>query len=249
MLPRTDDEQWSRATVRLTQDALRPVADRARAQAMRAYMKDIAPFFGVATPQRVAALRPVWKSVGPAPSSAALSHACVALFALDEREFHYAAIDLLGRNTKVMDGAFLRDVVEPLIRTKSWWDTVDSLRSAAVGPLVARHPNLLAVVHRWAASDDRWLVRSAIIHQLGYHEKTDVSLLFDLCRMHAHQTEFFIAKGIGWALREYSYVDPEAVEQFVAATPLRPLSQREALKAINRRHSRGEDAGGQNART
>ena len=219
-------------------DTLTPLADPAKAPTMRAYMKDVAPFLGIPSPMRSSALRPVWKTVGNSPSAADLGDAATELFDRDEREFAYAALDLLGRNKKGMDEAFLVDVVEPLILTRSWWDTVDSLRSEAVGPLVARYPSLLSVIHRWATSDNRWLVRSAIIHQLGYNERTDVDLLFDLCRMHAHQTEFFIAKGIGWALRDYSYTDPDAVEEFIATTDLRPLSKREGMKAIVRQRAR-----------
>jgi 3-methyladenine DNA glycosylase AlkD len=210
---------------------------------MSAYMKGIAPFLGIPAPQRVAALCSVWKTVGKPPTPASLADAATELFERDEREFSYAAIDLMARNTKAMDEAFLADAVEPLLLTKSWWDTVDSIRSAAVGPLVERYPSLLSVINEWAASDNRWLVRSAIIHQLGYHERTDVDLLFRLCRMHAHQKEFFIAKGIGWALREYSYTDADAIENFIASTPLQPLSKREGLKAIERRRARAGSPG------
>jgi 3-methyladenine DNA glycosylase AlkD len=229
---------WSDLVVQEVVAALTPLADPAKAPAMRAYMKDVAPFLGISSPLRSAALRPVWKAVGKAPSARDLGDAATELFERDQREFAYAALDLLGRNNKIMDEAFLVDVVEPLILTKSWWDTVDSLRSEAVGPLVRSYPSLLSVIHRWAASDNRWLVRSAIIHQLGYNEHTDVDLLFDLCRMHAHQTEFFIAKGIGWALRDYSYTDPDAVEEFITTTDLRPLSKREGMKANVRKRAR-----------
>lgn len=231
---------WSDLVVPEVGAALTRLADPAKAPAMRAYMKDVAPFLGISSPLRASALRPVWKAVGKAPSARDLGDAATELFDRHEREFAYAALDLLGRNKKVMDEAFLVDVVEPLILTKSWWDTVDSFRSEAVGPLIARYPSLLLVIHRWAASDNRWLVRSAIIHQLGYDERTDVDLLFDLCRMHAHQTEFFVAKGIGWALREYSYTDPDAVEEFIATTDLRPLSKREGMKAIVRQRARAK---------
>jgi 3-methyladenine DNA glycosylase AlkD len=230
-------DRWSDLVVQEVDGALTPLADPAKAPAMGAYMKDIAPFLGISAPVRAATLRPVWKAVGKAPSAQDLGDAATELFDRVEREFAYAALDLLGRNKKVMDEAFLVEVVEPLILTKSWWDTVDSLRSEAVGPLVMSYPSLPSVIHRWAASDNRWLVRSAIIHQLGYDEHTDVDLLFDLCRMNAHQTEFFIAKGIGWALREYSYTDPDAVEEFIATTDLRPLSKREGMKAIVRRRA------------
>ena len=232
------NSSWSDLVVQQVVAALDPLADPLKAPAMRAYMKDVAPFLGIPSPVRASALRPVWKAVGKAPSARDLGDAATELFDCDQREFAYAALDLFGRNNKVMDEAFLVEVVEPLILTKSWWDTVDALRSEAVGPLVARYPALLSVVHRWAASDNRWLVRSAIIHQLGYHEQTDVDLLFDLCRMHAHQKEFFVAKGIGWALRDYSYTDPDAVEEFIATTDLRPLSKRESMKAIVRRRAR-----------
>ena len=48
--------------------------------------------------------------------------------------------------------------------------------------------------------------------------------------------EFFLRKAIGWALRSYSYVDPDAVERFVHDhdAELSGLSKREALKAIER---------------
>ncbi len=230
--------RWSDLVVQEVVAALTPLAEPTKAPAMSAYMKGIAPFLGISSPLRAAALRQVWKSVGKAPSAPHLGDAATELFDRDEREFAYAALDLLGRNQKVMDEAFLVEVVEPLILTKSWWDTVDSLRSEAVGPLVTSYPSLLSVVHRWAASNNRWLVRSAIIHQLGYSERTDVDLLFGLCRMHAHQTEFFVAKGIGWALRDYSYTDPDAVEEFIATTDLRPLSKREGMKAIVRQRAR-----------
>ena len=47
------------------------------------------------------------------------------------------------------------------------------LRASALRPVwkavgkapSARYPSLLSVIHRWAASDNRWLVRSAISHQ------------------------------------------------------------------------------------
>ena len=52
--------------------------------------------------------------------------------------------------------------------------------------------------------------------------------------------EFFIRKGIGWALRERSYAAPLEVEAFCReyATQLSPLTVREALKAMRRRELR-----------
>ena len=52
--------------------------------------------------------------------------------------------------------------------------------------------------------------------------------------------EFFIRKGIGWALRERSYAAPEEVKAFCQeyAAQLSPLTVREALKVIEKRSPR-----------
>lgn len=222
--------------VDVTVAALEPLADPARAEEMRRYMKDVAPFLGIGTPERRAAQKAAWGALPPPPTDADLDAAARALWALPEREHHYAACELIGRYApKHVSTDFLVATVQDLIVTTSWWDTVDSLRSTAVGPLVAAHPPLVAVIERWSESGDRWLVRSAIIHQLGYGARTDEELLFRLCRRHGGDREFFVAKGIGWALRQHARVAPDAVRAFVAATPLQPLSVREALKHVGPR--------------
>jgi 3-methyladenine DNA glycosylase AlkD len=220
-----------------TAAALAAVAVPADAAPMQRYMKDVAPFLGIRTPVRTAALKAAWRDVPPLPSVDELAMAVRALWALPEREHQYAACDLLARYVpKAVEPSFLTDVVQELIVTHSWWDTVDTLRSVAVGPLVLAHRDELApVMERWSESGDRWLVRSAIIHQLAYKQRTDEALLFALCRRHGGDREFFVAKGIGWALRQYAYTAPDAVRAFVANTPLQPLSVREALKHVGGR--------------
>ena len=44
--------------------------------------------------------------------------------------------------------------------------------------------------------------------------------------------EFFIRKAIGWALRSYAWVAPDAVVAYCDTHELSPLSRREALKNI-----------------
>jgi 3-methyladenine DNA glycosylase AlkD len=212
---------------------LEPAADPDRARPMAAYMKDRYPFLGVASPKRRALVRGVVHSAGQ-PTEHELTTALRALWALDEREYQYVGCDLLARHQRVCEADFLVGQAEPLIQTKSWWDTVDALRSAVVGPLVRRHDALVDVMWRWIDSDDIWLVRSAIIHQLGYGEHTDEIRLFALCARRADHPDFFVRKAIGWALREHAKRAPDAVRTFVAAhrDRLSPLSVREALLRI-----------------
>ncbi len=77
-----------------------------------------------------------------------------------------------------------------------------------------------------------WLNRSAILFQLGYKEKTNFDLLKLVCEKHKTSSEFFIQKAIGWSLREYAKINPEAVKNFVTATNLKKLSEKEALKNL-----------------
>jgi 3-methyladenine DNA glycosylase AlkD len=84
----------------------------------------------------------------------------------------------------------------------------------------------------WITDGNRWVARTALLHQLTYRGATDVDRLLRYCALQAGHPDFFIRKAIGWALREYASTDPAAVAGFVAATPLSGLSRREALKHL-----------------
>jgi 3-methyladenine DNA glycosylase AlkD len=57
-------------------------------------------------------------------------------------------------------------------------------------------------------------------------------LLQEIIQENLGSTEFFINKAIGWALRQYARIDPNAVKKFVKSTALHPLSRREAMKHL-----------------
>jgi 3-methyladenine DNA glycosylase AlkD len=97
---------------------------------------------------------------------------------------------------------------------------------------VLQFPELKSTLDLWRQNQNFWLRRSAIIHQLGFQTKTDAQRLFQYCLENANSEEFFIRKGIGWALRQYARSNPQAVYQFVEQyqDKLSALSIREALK-------------------
>lgn len=208
--------------------------ERERAMAMAAYMRGQFSFLGVPAPQRAAAYREVTSDL-IAPTEQDLTAIVLSCWQRPEREYQYFATALLRAHAGVVSAGFL-PTVERLITTRSWWDTVDELAQHVVGPLVAAHPDLRADMDRWIDAEDCWLARSAILHQLRYRDRTDAETLFAYCLKRARDTEFFIRKAIGWALREYSKSDPDAVLRFVVAHAglLSGLSKREALGLINR---------------
>ena len=102
-----------------------------------------------------------------------------------------------------------------------------------VGELLRADPATLEPVLRgWAHSPDRWLCRSAVIAQLGFKERTDTGLLTDVLLANADDSDFFLRKAIGWALRDYAKVAPDWVAAFVRDHALSPLSRREATKHL-----------------
>lgn len=224
-------DPWADSFVRATRSALVDLADPDRAVPMAAYMKDRFGFYGVAAGPRRAAVRAATRDLGPPPDGAALLLMARACWAADQRELQYTAADALRRWVGLLDASDL-DEVDHLIVTKSWWDTVDILASRVVGPLVLAFPELTEVMERWVADPNLWRRRTAILHQLGYRDRTDAGRLFSCCAARAGEREFFITKAIGWALREYAKTDPEAVWSFVDEhrQDLAPLSVREATK-------------------
>jgi 3-methyladenine DNA glycosylase AlkD len=109
--------------------------------------------------------------------------------------------------------------------------------------LLARHPQVVKpLLRRWARGGDMWLRRAAMLCQRGLGpEAFDAKLLYDTILPSIGQgkfaDQFFIRKGIGWALRERSYAAPDEVAAFCReyASQLSPLTQREAMKVIARR--------------
>ena len=199
-----------------------------------AYMRNQFEFLGVKTPLR----RELSKDLitkSKDLSERELVALCRDLWAQPEREFQYVACDLLAKNAKHLSPSYVKRDAPWFIKNKSWWDSVDSIRKS-IEVVVSANPELKAEMEKWIVSNNIWVVRSALIHQLTLGSKTDAKLLFKFCEIQAQETEFFIAKAVGWALRSYSYVDSNAVKKFVKAHPeLTPLAKREGLKALIRK--------------
>lgn len=199
---------------------------------MAAYMKDVAPFLGIAAPERRRALRQAWKGL-PQPSSQELGRAATSLMELPEREYHYAAYDLIERYRSSADESFLDGYVTDLLTTKPWWDTVDGLVTAAVSPF-CRQFDADWLIDEWSESGNRWLIRAAITHQRGWKRETKIDRIFHLCNRHWSNGDFFIAKAIGWALRDIAWLDPVAVQEFLVDQVGRNVvAEREALRGLS----------------
>ncbi|HWW69497.1 MAG TPA: DNA alkylation repair protein [Duganella sp.] len=206
--------------------ALRCEAIPTHRASMAAYMRDQFEFLGVATPARRAVVKTRYKGWQP-NSAIELVDIAREIWDYPEREYQYAAIDLLAMHSNKLDTRHLPFLME-LVQSKSWWDTVDALASVIGKVLRYRHDGMdQAIGH-----ENMWVRRVAILHQLGWRDKTNQTLLFSYSLQRAHEKEFFIQKAIGWALRDYARHNPRAVREFTSEERARlsPLSYREANK-------------------
>lgn len=150
----------------------------------------------------------------------------------EEREFQYVVVYYL----KAMQKFLKREDISRLkylIVTKSWWDTVDLL-AKVVGSLVIRIEGYDQIMIEWSKDSNIWLKRVAILYQLSLKEKVDKQVLERILVNNLGDSEFFINKAIGWALRDYSKFNPEWVREFIKKNKdnMANLSIREASKYI-----------------
>ena len=208
---------------------LQNLANADDARAMKAYMRGRFEFLGVKTPARRKAAKAFFKKHGGADIDwRFVRQAWEHPF----REMQYAALDYLETRKNLLRPGDLPQL-KKLAQSKSWWDTIDFLDRLA-GGIIAGFPETRPVILQWSRDEDIWLRRLAIDHQLLRKDQTDQHLLEQILVNNLDQTEFFINKAIGWALRDYSKTNPEWVKNFIRQHhgKMAPLSIREASKYL-----------------
>lgn len=200
------------------------------AESMSKYMQDKFSFLGV----RGATRTEIYKKYFPnARKTKTIDWDFVeSCWNKEEREFQYVVVYYL----KAMQKFLKREDISRLkylIVTKSWWDTVDLL-AKVVGSLVIRIEGYDQIMLEWSKDSNIWLKRVAILYQLSLKEKVDKQSLERILVNNLGDSEFFINKAIGWALRDYSKYNPEWVREFIKKNKdnMANLSIREASKYI-----------------
>ncbi len=221
----------------LVRDIRQSLADNAnpdKAEGMRAYMKSEMPFRGVQKPARRKLLNAVLRT-DPLGDKAAWQSTILELWRNAEyREERYVALNIAGAK-KYWDFRTLDilPMLEEMVVTGAWWDYVDEVATHRLRELLERYPTDMACDMRsWSRDDNMWKRRASIICQINRKDETDLDLLFDCIAPNFTHPDFFIRKGIGWALRSLAWTDLPTVEDYVARNSDRisSLSKREALK-------------------
>jgi 3-methyladenine DNA glycosylase AlkD len=198
---------------------------------MERYMKKHFSFLGIKTPERKKLTNLYFQETKILKQSFNPKFV-KELWNMKEREYQYVALEYIERSLRKITKDDIQ-LMEYLITTKSWWDTVDMLAQKPVGKLMMDSPELIKEkMELWSVDSNIWLRRTAILFQLKYKEKTNESLLYVYILRNADSKEFFIQKAIGWALREYSKTNSESVRYFIHNHELAKLSIREGSKYL-----------------
>ena len=220
--------------------------DAANAGPMQAYMKSTMPFYGINAPLRRRLTADAVRE-HPCADVAALGATMEALWrGAHFREERYAAQELARAGPhRTLPLLPLLPLYEERIVTGAWWDHCDDISGNALPALLRESlADVQGALRRWARGDDLWLRRAAILSQRRLKGAADAALLYECIEASVSDArfagEFFITKGVGWALRDRSYTHPTEVQAYVQANAARlaKLTQREALKVINRRRAK-----------
>ena len=207
--------------------------DKNSAAKMKNYLKGQFAFYGVKAADRKQITKEFLK-IHPLNDIDQLKEFVKLAWEQDQREFQLLAIDILikyKKNLQLEDASF----VLSLIKSKSWWDTVDMIASHLIGQILLQNRTKFTLtIKAWVKDDNMWVRRTAIISQLKHKAELDTTLLNYALTNNFGSKEFFINKAIGWILREHSKLDPNWVVTFIDNNKksLSNLSIREGSKYL-----------------
>ena len=191
------------------------------------------PFYGVQKPQREIVCKELMFQF-PLDTRARYEQAITALWEQPHREEKYTAIALARSYPDFMIMSTV-PMFKRMIREGEWWDLVDEIAIHLVGHvLLNQRRSMKPEIEKWITDNNVWIRRAALLCHISHKEKTDEKQLFRLCTRQVADTDPFIRKAIGWALREYGKTKPSAVKRFLSKNKnkLSPLSYREASKYL-----------------
>jgi 3-methyladenine DNA glycosylase AlkD len=212
------------------------LADPVRAPQMQAYLKTNLPCRGVTVPLQRELVAQAAESF-PIESFDDWRDTVLELWrGAEYREELGCAGFLAGQSRyRAFQTLAALPLYEELIVRGAWWDLVDEVATHRLGPLLLDFPERMrTTMLAWSRDRSLWKRRGSIICQVTLKAKTDRELLFACIEPNLSDSDFFIRKAIGWALRALAHVDPDEVVRYVRENESRlsPLSKREAVKNL-----------------
>lgn len=197
---------------------------------MEKYMRNKFRFLGIKTPERRKLAKKLFKNID---KNTEIDWDFVfKCWENDFREMQYLALDYIKILQKTLLPKDITDL-KKLIVSKSWWDTIDNI-DLIIGQMALEFEKIDEILLEWSISENIWLRRIAIDHQLLRKENTKTEVLEKILTNNFWSDEFFINKAIGWALRDFSKTNPVWVKNFLEkySSKMSSLSIKEASKYL-----------------
>lgn len=130
-----------------------------------------------------------------------------------------AAEILLQFQKRGMPPHEIMNLVDAWIDDIDTWSLTDPL-AWVVGKLIINNPQTRLTITDWGQSKNHWRRRMAIIPYIelclrGQYRKEFGPWILEAVLPHINDSEFFVAKAVGWTLRQLSYHEPEIVRRFI----------------------------------
>lgn len=197
---------------------------------MQNYMRNKFKFLGIQTPLRKSIIKPYLKKFKQLTYDEQISLVTDIFLKGQYRELQYIALDLYEIKSDLKEEDI--KTIEILATNHSWWDSVDSLHNI-LGKYFKKFPEKRTIItEEWISSQNIWLIRLLIDHQLNFKDKTDWDYLKDISLRVCHIDEFFIQSAIGWSLSNYSKFHPDLVLEFVNNNNLGKFASKRSLEWI-----------------
>ncbi len=195
---------------------LRRHGDPARAEGERAYLKSDLTHLGVSVPEtRRIVARLVRSAPSPGIGRDETLRTAWRLWDSDVHEHRLAAAMLLAATLAALRVDDL-ELVERMLRSADTWALVDPLAVHVAGDLLPRLPAAETTYRRWAADEHMWVRRAGILAFLpairaGEGFPRYFPVLATTVEPLLGDGRFFVAKAIGWVLREAAKKHPAEV--------------------------------------
>ncbi len=213
--------------------ALRAAGREERAAGSRRYLKSDRTHLGVAVPDNRAIVRAALRQ-RPDRDHAELVAIVEALWASEIYDCCLAAVLLLAGSPRLVTAADLPRL-RALAADARTWALLDPLATEVLGELVMRDPDAAGGIDGWIDDASFWVRRAALLSQLRpATRRGELERFFGYADALLDEREFFIAKAIGWVLREVGKRDPDAVYTWLAPRIERAgaVTMREAVKPL-----------------
>ena len=128
-------------------------ANPEKAAPMKKYMKDKFEYFGIMSENRRKLIK-IFISENGIPEKENLKKIIHQCWECPQRELQYFGMELVQKHIKTSDKEII-EILEFMIITNSWWDTIDYIAANSIGELLIKYPEMIIpFTEKWIDSSN-----------------------------------------------------------------------------------------------